>query len=255
MLLPHDLVSQHLCPPGAAAFTDRGDASGTGYFATAQAPGGPTSPRPRSATSGPAARRPAGRGRRGDASGALVAGGTGDNMGAALGMALQPGDVLLSIGTSGVASTVSTTPVADGSGVVTGFADASGGYLPMVTTMNAAGILDLQAGWLGVDHAGLADLALQSEPGAGGVTLLPYYGGERTPNRPSATGTWAGLRPATTRADLARAAFEALLCSLADAVDQLVAATVPSPHACCSWAAPPAAQLSARSPPPFSADP
>jgi xylulokinase len=100
----------------------------------------------------------------------------------------------------------------------------------MVTTMNAAGILDLQAQWLGVDHDELADLALRSTPGAGGVTVLPYYGGERTPNRPTATGLWAGLTPSTTRADLARAAFEALLCSLADAVDHLVAAAGTEPR-------------------------
>ena len=94
----------------------------------------------------------------------------------------------------------------------------------MVATMNAAGILDLQAALLGVDHDGLSALALAAPAGANGVTLLPYYGGERTPNRPDAVGTWTGLTPATTRADLARAAFEALLCSLADAVDELVAA-------------------------------
>jgi xylulokinase len=163
-------------------------------------------------------------------SGAVLAGGTGDNMGAALGMALQPGEVLVSIGTSGVASAVSATAVADGTGVVTGFADASGGYLPMVTTINAAGILDLQARWLGVDHDGLGALALESTPGAGGVTLLPYYGGERSPNRPDAVGTWTGLTPRTTRADLARAAYEALLCSLADAVDRLVEATGDRPR-------------------------
>jgi xylulokinase len=144
-------------------------------------------------------------------------------------MALLPGDVLVSVGTSGVASAVSATPVADGTGVVTGFADASGGFLPMVTTMNAAGVLDLQARWLGVDHDELAALALESTVGAGGVTLLPYYGGERSPNRPDAVGTWTGLTPATTRADLARAAYEALLCSLADAVDRLVAATGQQP--------------------------
>ncbi len=144
-------------------------------------------------------------------------------MAAALGLDLRPGDVLVSIGTSGVASTVSRTPIADGTGVVTGFADATGGFLPMATTMNAAGILDLQARWLGVDHDDLAALALEAPAGANGVTLLPYYGGERTPNRPDAVGTWTGLTPRTTRADLARAAFEALLCSLADAVDALLA--------------------------------
>ena len=157
--------------------------------------------------------------------GAVVAGGTGDNMGAALGMALQPGDVLVSVGTSGVASAVSATAVADGTGVVTGFADASGGFLPMVTTMNAAGILDLQARWLGVDHGGLADLALESSPGAGGVTLLPYYGGERSPEP---TRRRRHLDRAHPRHDPRRpgaGGYEALLCSLADAVDRLVEAT------------------------------
>ncbi len=229
--LPHDHVSHHLAEPGTEPFTDRGDASGTGYFATREGAWrhdllelalGHDADLPRIVAPGTAAGR--------TATGALLAGGTGDNMGAALGMALQPGDVLVSVGTSGVASAVSTTAVADGTGVVTGFADASGGFLPMVTTMNAAGILDLQARWLGVDHDELAALALQSAPGAGGVTLSPYYGGERSPNRPDAVGTWTGLTPATTRADLARAAYEALLCSLADAVDRLVAATGEQPR-------------------------
>ena len=163
MLLPHDFVSRHLCAPGTEAFTDRGDASGTGYFATSEGAWRPDLAEqalgravalPRLVAPGAVAAHTPG--------GAVVAGGTGDNMGAALGMALQPGDVLVSVGTSGVASAVSATAVADGTGVVTGFADASGGFLPMVTTMNAAGILDLQARWLGVDHDGLADLALEA---------------------------------------------------------------------------------------------
>lgn len=225
VLLPHDYVSRHVCEPGTVAFTDAGDASGTGYFATAA---GTWRPDLAAAALGHEVALPriVGPGEVAclTSRGQVVAGGTGDNMAAALGLSLRPGDVLLSVGTSGVASRVSTTPVADGSGVVTGFADAAGGFLPMVTTMNAAGILDLQAALLGVDHAGLAELALSAPPGAHGVTLLPYYGGERTPDRPVAVGTWTGLSGATTRADLARAAYEALLCSLADAVDRLVAA-------------------------------
>jgi xylulokinase len=229
--LPHDHVSLHLSAPGTTPFTDRGDASGTGYFSApddawrpdlAALALGHEVDLPRVVAPGAIAGESRG--------GAVVAGGTGDNMGAALGMALASGDLLVSVGTSGVASTVSPSPVADGTGVVTGFADAAGGYLPMVTTLNAAGILDLQARWLGVDHDGLAELALASTPGAGGVTLLPYYGGERSPDRPGAVGTWTGLTPATTRADLARAAYEALLCSLADAVDRLVAATGQEPR-------------------------
>lgn len=231
VLLPHDFVSLHACVPDTAAFTDRGDASGTGYFATAHGEWRPDLAAaalghevalPRVVAPGAVAGETAG--------GVVVSAGTGDNMGAALGLALQPGDVVLSVGTSGVASTVSRAPVVDGTGVVTGFADAAGGFLPMVTTMNAAGILDLQATLLGVDHEGLSALALDAPVGANGVTLLPYYGGERTPNRPDAVGTWTGLTPATTRADLARAAFEALLCALADAVDELVRHTGQEPR-------------------------
>ncbi len=226
VLLPHDYVSLHLAAAGTEPFTDRGDASGTGYLDTAA---GRWRPDLAAAALGHEVALPrlvaAGQAAGTTRTGALLAGGTGDNMAAALGMGLATGDVLVSIGTSGVASSISATPVADGSGVVTGFADAAGGFLPMVTTMNAAGILDLQAAWLGVDHDELARLALSSAPGAGGVTLSPYYGGERSPDRPAATATWTGLRPTTTRADLARAAVEALLCSLAEAVERLVAET------------------------------
>ena len=231
VLLPHDYVSRHAARPGTPAFTDRGDASGTGYFATAE---GAWRPDLAKAALGHEPALPAvvapGAVAAHTVTDQVVAAGTGDNMGAALGLDLRPGDVLVSIGTSGVASTVSRSPIADGTGTVTGFADASGGFLPMVTTMNAAGILDLQAKWLGVEHDHLAMLAMQSRPGAGGVTFLPYYGGERTPNRPDATGTWTGLTTRTTRADLARAAFEAMLCALADAVDALLAAIPESPR-------------------------
>ncbi|NPC96197.1 xylulokinase [Nocardioides sp. zg-DK7169] len=226
VLLPHDYVSRHLAAPGTRVFTDRGDASGTGYFDTAH---GRWRPDLLAAALGHEAGVPevvaGGVVAATTGSGAALAAGTGDNMGGALGMSLRTGDVLVSIGTSGVASAVSRDPVADGTGTVTGFADAESGFLPMVTTMNAAGILDLQSRWLGVDHAELARLALEADWGSRGLTVLPYYGGERTPNRPDAVGVWRGLTPATTRADLARAAFEALLCGLADAVDRLVAAS------------------------------
>lgn len=220
VMLPHDYVSWHLAGRATPPFTDRGDASGTGYFDArssvwrrdlAERALGRAVALPRVVADGAAAYE--------SESGLVVAGGTGDNMGAALGLGLRPGDVAVSIGTSGVASAVSATPVADGTGAVTGFADATGRYLPMATTINAAGILDLHARLLGVDHAELGRLALASSPGANGLTVLPYYGGERTPDRPHATGVWSGMTPAATREDVARAAVEALLCALADAVD------------------------------------
>ena len=142
-------------------------------------------------------------------------------MGAALALGLGPGDVAVSIGTSGTAFCVTDTPAADPSGEVAGFADATGRYLPLVCTVNASRILSVVAGLLGVDFDGLTALALAGTPGSHGLTLLPYLDGERTPNRPDATGVLSGITSATTREDLARAAVEALLCSLADAVDAL----------------------------------
>lgn len=229
VLLPHDYVSHHIA--GGDPFTDRGDASGTGYFSTgkddwlpelAETAIGHSVELPRIVASSEVAAT--------TSNGLVVGAGTGDNMAAALALGLRPGDVVVSIGTSGVASAISTTRIADGTGSVTGFADATGRFLPMATTINAARILDLQARLLGVDRDELGRLALAAPPGANGLTIVPYYDGERTPNLPGATGTWSGLASSTTREDLARAAFEALLCSLADGVDHLVDKTGITPR-------------------------
>ena len=148
--------------------------------------------------------------------------GCGDNAGAALGLGAVPGDVVVSLGTSGVVTAVSLVPAADATGAVAGFADATGHFLPLVATLNAAQVLDVTARLLGVDHAGLSDLALSAPPGAGGVVLVPYLQGERTPDRPDATGSFLGLTlTGTTPANLARAAVEGLWCGLADGLAAL----------------------------------
>jgi xylulokinase len=95
-----------------------------------------------------------------------------------------------------------------------------------VCTLNATKVTDAVAEWLGVDASGLDALALESEAGARGTTLIPYFDGERTPNRPDASGVWHGLRTATTRADLARASVEGVACGLLDGLDALTAAGV-----------------------------
>lgn len=152
--------------------------------------------------------------------GFLVGPGAGDNAAAALGLDAHPGDVVVSLGTSGTVFAATDAPVADPTGTVAGFADATGGHLPLVCTLNAARVLDVVAGLLGVDHSGLAELALAAEPGAGGVVLVPYFEGERTPNLPGATASLAGLSMAsTTRPNLARAAVEGMLCGLAAGLD------------------------------------
>jgi xylulokinase len=155
------------------------------------------------------------------ATGAVLGPGTGDNMAAALGLGAVTGDVVVSIGTSGTAFAVSDTPTADASGAVAGFADATGRFLPLVATLNAARVLTATAGLLGVDLARLDELAL-SVPDSGGLVLLPYLDGERTPDLPAARGLLHGLtRANATPAHLARAAVEGMLCGLADGVAAL----------------------------------
>ncbi|MBO0830436.1 MAG: xylulokinase [Actinobacteria bacterium] len=218
VMLPHDWLTWRL---GAAEpVTDRGDASGTGYFATpkgqwlpevAAAALGHEPALPRVAAPGEAVGQTAG--------GAVLGPGTGDNMAAALGLGLGPGEVAVSIGTSGTAFAVTADPAADPSGAVAGFADATGQFLPLVCTINAGLVLSAAAAMTGTDLAGLAARALAAEPGASGVTLLPYFDGERTPNLPLATGVISGLTTANgTAENLARAAIEGVLCSLAEAV-------------------------------------
>ena len=163
-----------------------------------------------------------------EAGGRLLGPGAGDNAAAALGLGMSAGDVAISIGTSGVVSAISARPTADASGMVTGFADATGAYLPLACTLNASRVLDAAARILGVDHAGLSRLALSAPPGADGLVLVPYLEGERTPNKPDATGAIHGMRLAnTTPAHLARAAVEGLLCAMADGLDALRAMGVP----------------------------
>jgi xylulokinase len=226
--LPHDWLTWRLRGAGdvATLVTDRGDASGSGWWS-------PVTGQLRLDLLQRAAGRPlvvpevlapaaaAGEARV-VAPGARVGPGTGDNMGAALGLGAQPGDVVVSVGTSGVAAAVSDLAAADASGIVAGFADATGRFLPLACTLNAARVLDATASLLGVDYDRFAALALSAPSGAGGLTLLPYLEGERTPNLPTASGSIHGIRLANLdAAHLARAAIEAVLCTLRVGLDAL----------------------------------
>ena len=225
--LPHDWLTQRLLA-ATDLVTDRGDASGTGYWSpatgayredllrlafgrslelpTVLAPGQPAGHTP---------------------DGLLVAAGTGDNMGAALGLDLGPGDIVVSLGTSGTAFAVHDQPTSDASGTVAGFADATGRFLPLVATLNAARVLTATAALLGTDLAGLDILAGRAKPQSG-LVFLPYLDGERTPNLPDASGSLTGLtRDNMTPEQLARAAVEGMLCGLVDAVEALTGQGVP----------------------------
>ena len=221
VVLPHDWLTWKLSGGSITPTTDRGDASGTGYWSAAT--GEYRTDILRRAfgrdLAVPDVRKP-------DAivghtpDGIALAAGTGDNMAAALGLGAGPGDVVVSLGTSGTVFAVAEGPTSDPSGYVANFADATGRFLPLVCTLNAARVLTAAADLLGVDLDRLSDLALASTPGAGGLTLLPYLDGERTPDLPDETGRLTGLTRANARPEnLARAAVEGMLLGLADGLD------------------------------------
>jgi xylulokinase len=225
--LPHDWISWQL--QGGRdfekLFTDRSDASGTGYFAADtnmyrrdllaialreerdiylpkvakfdQFAGVTTS-------------------------GIPIAAGAGDNAAAGFGLGAKSGDLIISLGTSGTAFFVADTPSKDQSGEVAGFADLTGRYLPLVCTLNAARVLDALSKLLGKSHDEIGKLALAAKPGCDGLTMLGYFEGERTPNRPDAKGLLAGITNNNLTAEnIARAGIEAIICGLVDSITTL----------------------------------
>ncbi|MBW8699276.1 Xylulose kinase [Streptomyces sp. MBT84] len=215
--LPHDYLTERLTGQGT---TDRGDASGTGWWASATESydeeilahvGLDPALLPRVVRPGEVA------GTVRDAhdlpfsKGTLVAPGTGDNAAAALGLGLRPGTPVLSLGTSGTVYAVSERRPTDPTGTVAGFADAHGDWLPLACTLNCTLAVDRIAALLGRDREAV-------EPGTG-VTLLPFLDGERTPNLPHATGLLHGLRHDTTPGQLLQAAYDGAVHSLLGALD------------------------------------
>jgi len=237
VLLPHDWLNFRLT---GRYVTDRGDASGTGYWSPrenryrddllALVDGAVDWSAVLPEVLGPW-----------DAAGALtdeaasalglrpgipVGIGTGDNMAGALGLGLQAGDVAISIGTSGTVFTTNEQPARDPTGAVAGFADATGRFLPLVCTLNATQVTGAVAHLLAVPVRKLDTLALSAPSGSDGLTLVPYFAGERTPNRPDATGSLHGIRTDVSRESLARAAFEGVACGLLEGLDALSEAGV-----------------------------
>lgn len=223
VLLPHDYLTHRLRGGLGEPTTDRGDASGTGYWSATDGyrddlvrmAFGRSLGTPRVA--GPAevvGHTP---------DGAVLAAGTGDNMAAALGLGLRPGDVAVSLGTSGTVFAVASGQTHDPSGIVAGFADATGRFLPLVCTLNAARVVQSAVAMAGASLDDLDRLAL-SVPDAGGLVMLPFLDGERTPPLPHARGVVHGLtRSNATPGHLVRAAIDGVLCGLSDAIAALEA--------------------------------
>ncbi|MEV1024338.1 xylulokinase [Streptomyces sp. NPDC050264] len=219
--LPHDYLTGRLTGTGT---TDRGDASGTGWWASATEAydedvlgrvGLDPALLPR--VVGPGEVAGTVRDTEGElpfAKGTLVAAGTGDNAAAALGLGLLPGTPVLSLGTSGTVYAVSRHRPTDASGIVAGFADAHGDWLPLACTLNCTLAVDRIAALLGLDR--------EAVEAGGAATVLPYLDGERTPDLPHASGLLTGLRHDTTGGQLLQAAYDGAVHALLGALDRVL---------------------------------
>jgi xylulokinase len=227
VLAPHDWLTYRL---SRRFVTDRGDASTTGYWSPRESAWridlltlmddakdwGACLPR----VAGPAAAA-------GDREGVVIAAGTGSPMSAALGIALEPRELLIVLDDQITVATVRERPTEDPTGVVTGFADATGRFLPQVRLRNGMNVIDAVVRFLGVDRHRFDQLALSAPSGSAGVTLLPGFEPERVARQPDVGGVLAGLRADVGPEHLARAAVEGVVCSVLDGVDALRAADVP----------------------------
>lgn len=221
VLLPHDFLTFRLTGNRS---TDRGDASGTAWWSTATESYSPAvldlveldqELLPVVVTPGQAAGTVTAEAAAatGLTQGCLVGAGTGDNMGAALGLGLTPGTAVISLGTSGTAYALSSTRIVDPSGTVAGFAAADAGFLPLAATLNCTLAVDRMADWLGLDRE---DAVAQTE-----VVVLPYLDGERTPNLPDASGSIHGLRHTTTPGEILLATYLGATASLMEALTEI----------------------------------
>lgn len=225
--LPHDWITERLC---GQAVTDRGDASGTAWWSTKTERYSPQVlelieldqdllPPVATPTASAGTVTGAAAAALGLAADTIVGPGTGDNMAAALGLGLAQGTPVISLGTSGTAYTRSGDRIADATGMIAGFADATGAFLPLAATLNCTQATDRFATWLGL---GRDDIAERTD-----VTVLPYLDGERTPNLPDASGSVTGLRHDTTGPKILLAAYEGAAFSLLQALEAIAAAGAP----------------------------
>ena len=140
----------------------------------------------------------------------LVSAGGGDNMMGAIGTGnTRAGVVTASFGTSGTIYACAEKPVIDPQGEIAAFCDSTNRWLPLLCTMNVTVATEMVREDFGLTHEQFAAKAAQAPPGCGGLFLLPYLEGERTPNVPDGTGVWFGANRTTfTAARFARAAME-----------------------------------------------
>jgi xylulokinase len=217
--LPHDWLSWKLSGSTSIQdlFTDRSDASGTGYFDSTSNAYVDEIVKAALGHNDVFLPRVVAANEFGFDDGKLkISAGAGDNAAGALGVGANLGDLVISLGTSGTAFAVTGTSTHDASGAVAGFADATGNFLPLACTLNAAKVFDSVTKILGISFDEFSKIALDAKPGAGGITFLPHFDGERTPNKPDARGNILGLTHKNfTAPNLARAAIEGVIAGIA----------------------------------------
>jgi xylulokinase len=154
----------------------------------------------------------------------LVSAGGGDNMLGAIGTGnIAPGRVTISLGTSGTIYTFVDTPVVDPRGEISAFCDGTDHWLALACTMNMANAVELVRSLFGWEMQALERNVARSEPGANGLTFLPYFDGERLPNLPNGAAVIHGLNSSNTnRHDIARALIEGIVIGLAQGMNRLI---------------------------------
>lgn len=238
ILLPHDYLTWRLT---GQFVTDRSEASGTGYFDSVN-----------NVYLYDMLRRAFGEalawedifprvGKPGDTAGVTQEGmsslglpvgipvsvGGGDQHMAALGLGVGTGDLVFSLGTSGVVITSSTSPVIDHSGMVDGVANVVGGWLPLVCTLNSTKVTDWGARILGVSIQELDSLAMSADLKNTPI-FAAYLDGERSPVYPSATGAMSHLTGNVGRPEIAASCYYGVLLGLLRGMDALTDSAIPT---------------------------
>ncbi len=152
-----------------------------------------------------------------------VSTGGGDNMMGAIGTGnVSPGKLTMSLGSSGTLYAYSDTPVIDENGNIAAFCSSTGGWLPLLCTMNCTIGTELMREPLGVSVEQF-DSAIASVPsGCNGLITLPFFNGERTPNLPNAKGCVLGLTSHNcSKGHLLRSTVEGATFALKFGLDEL----------------------------------
>jgi len=221
ILLPHDYINFWLT---GEKTTERGDASGTGYFDINRrcwskvALQGIDSqrdllsclPRIISADQSAGFLSEQASAELGLTPGIVVASGGGDNMMGAIGTGnIEPGQVTVSLGTSGTVYANMDKPCVDEEGLIAGFCSSSNSWLPLICTMNLTNVTSQTQSLLQIDFNTMDKMLEQTSIGAQGLLMLPFLNGERTPEIPTATGSLLGINMSNfTRENLYRATVE-----------------------------------------------